>query len=124
MVRDAAARLKAAGQPPLGRGGNRTDLAKVRKQGEAARARLVERKRNKPRPALSPSPRSAPAAPSSPRRIDPAQKQAGARRLKARIERMEQELKALPATDQRRERLREDLRLARRLLIDWQDGVH
>lgn len=122
-VRDAGARLKAAGQSPLGRGGNKTDFAKVRKQGEAARARLAERKRAKPRLAASSSPRSAPAAPSSTRRMDPAQKQAGARRLKARIERMEQELKALLVTDKRRERLREDLG-ARRLLIDWQEGIH
>lgn len=100
------------------------DFAKVRKQGEAARARLAERKRAKPRLAASSSPRSAPAAPSSPRRMDPAQKQAGARRLKARIERMEQELKALSVTDKRRERLREDLGVARRLLIDWQEGIH
>lgn len=123
-VLDAAARLKAAGQPPLGRGSDQSDFAKVRQQGEAARARLAERKRAKVRPAPSPSPRSAPTASSSPRRIEPSLKQAGAGRLKARIERMQQELKALPATDMRRERLREDLGVAHRLLIDWQEGVH
>lgn len=122
-VRDAGAQLKAAGQPPLGQRGNKADFAKLRKQGEAARARLAERKRAKPRLA-SPSQRSATVSPSSPRRIDPAQKQAGARRLKARIERTEQELKALLPNDKRRELLREDLGVARRLLTDWQEGVH
>lgn len=121
-VRDASARLKAAGQPPLGGGGNKADFAQVRKQGEAARARLAERKRGKPRPA-DPSPRSAPAVPSSPRRMSPAQKQAGARRLKTRIERMEQELRTLLATDKRRAGLREDLGIARQLLTDWEEGV-
>ena len=123
-VRAAAARLKAAGQPPLGRGSNNADFAKVRKQGEAARTRLAERKRARPRTGLNPAPRSAPAAPAFPRRLHLAQKQAGVRRLMIRIERMKQELKVLPPTDKPRECLREDLGVARRLLIDWQEGVH
>jgi hypothetical protein len=126
-VRDAAARLKAAGQPPLGRApAGKTDFAKIRQKGNAAKARLAERKRNKPRPGPQcPAARPAAAAsPPVPRRITASQKQAGARRLAMRIEQMEKELQALPAADKARERLREDLGVARRLLSDWRDGVH
>lgn len=124
-VRDAAARLRAADQPPLGSPqSNKNDYSKIRKQGDAARARLAERRKAKPRtPRRSATP-VPPAAASSPRRVNAAQKQAGSRRLKTRIEQMEKELKAMPADDKRRARAREDLALARRLLADWQDSVH
>lgn len=125
IVRDATARLQKAGQPPLGASvGSKADFAKIRKQGVAARARLAERRRAAPRPAPKPPAKLARATPSSPRRINAAQKQAGARRLRAKIEQMEKELKAMSQTDKRRDRLREDLHVARRLLSDWTEGVH
>jgi hypothetical protein len=93
------------------------EFAKLRKQGNAARARLAERRRAAPRPERKSTIPTTPAAtPSSPRRIGGAQKRAGARRLKERIEQMETNLKAMPSTDKRRDRLREDLQVARRLL--------
>lgn len=121
-VRDAAARLKAAGQPPLGSPqSNKADGAKIRKQGDAARARLAERRKAKPR---TPRRSTPPAPPQSLRRVNAAQKRAGSRRLKTRIEQMEKELKAMPADSRRRSQVREDLAVARRLLADWQDFVH
>ena len=123
--RDATARLKAAGRPLLGKlVSNKADYANIRKQGDAARARLAERRRANPRPAPRPTPSAAPAPPASLRRVNAAQKQAGVRRLKTRIKQMEQGLKATPAVDNGRDRLREDLSVARRLLADWTEGIH
>ena len=123
-VRDASARLKAAGQPPLGSAsGNKTQFANIRKQGDAAQKRLAGRKRAAPRSSRVHSPSPAPTS-SSPRRLNAAQKAAGARRLQNRLEQMEKKLTALPPGDKRRDRLREDILAARRLSSDWQEGVH
>ena len=40
------------------------------------------------------------------------------------VEKLDKELKTMARSDRRRDQLREDLHVARRLLADWPDGVH
>lgn len=122
IVRDVTARLAAAKQPPPGGKAPGHDYAKVRRQGDQARARLAERGKARPRPA----PAAAPPPPlaGGTRRITAGQKRVGAVRLQKNMLQMEKELAAMQSADKRRDRLREDLAAARRLLAHWSDVVH
>jgi hypothetical protein len=122
VVREVAAALRAAGQPPLGRKAPAgAPLSARRSQGEAARSRLRSRKRTMSQMRATAPPAAKPAGT---RRITAGQKAAGARRLRQRVTELERELARLDRTDGRRGQLREELAAAQRLLSDWKDGVH
>ena len=124
IVRGTNTRLRAAGQPALGSASNKTTAnARIRKEGEAGRQRLAGRRRATPRCRPSSPPTVAPTS-TSPRRVSAGQKAAGERRLQMCVEKLDKELKTMARSDRRRDQLREDLHVARRLLADWPDGVH
>jgi hypothetical protein len=116
------ARLAAAKQPPLGAKAPGHAYAKLRRQGDPARARLAEGRQARPRPATAALPSPPPVG--GTRRIMAGQKRVGALRLQAKILKMEKELAAMQPADKRRGRLREDVAAARRLLAHWSDVVH
>ena len=124
MVRDTNTRHRAAGQPARRSASNKTTAnARIRKQGDAARQRLAGRRRATP-PSRRSSPPTVAPIPTSPRRVNAGQEAAGERRLQTCIEKLDKELKTMARSDRRRDQLREDLHVARRLLADWPDGVH
>lgn len=125
VIRSGSAGLTSAPRRMAdGRLGRKADQGTTRKQVDTAKARLAGRKRSASRAARPLQPPSAPVAPSVPRRVNPSQKRAGARRLKLHIERVQNKLAATPVSDPQQPRLRNDLAVARRLLSDWGDGVH
>lgn len=130
QVAAAAAKLKGAGLQPLqARVPDGTRLAKVRRQGDAARARLAERRKSRSaKKAASPAQPSKPAAKTSPspagrRQATTAGERRAARaRLVARVARIERELAAPKTAPHRRDLLREQLDATKGLLRNW-DGT-
>jgi hypothetical protein len=103
--------------------------ARLRRKGEDARARLASRNRTQPASKTNPAPaKKAPSPPSQrparPRRVTPAEKRAAARRLAARVAKIERELKRPGLAPSSETRLREDLAAPRTLLRAWDDDVH
>ena len=100
-MREATARLAAAGLPPLGAEAPGEAHLKVRRRGDQARTRLAERRRTRPKPARSaPQPRPArpQTAPPGGRRLSGGQKRAGVGRIKAKIDQLQKQLAASPRT--------------------------
>lgn len=120
-----AAKLRLAGQPPLGsRASDGGSHGKVRRAGEQARARLAGRGKARPAPgkAQGTAPAKRPsAAPSGLRRVTEAERRAAQARLVARVSRIERELAAPGTATNRRDLLREKLAEAERLLRHWDD---
>jgi hypothetical protein len=127
-VAEVAAALKAAGQPPLSATvPTGSPLHKLRSRGLQAKARLDERRRKNKHATPSAAPRPSPSAPvegaaRSPRRLSAQDKQAGVRRLRARMVGIERQLaQASALRPHARARLEEELGAARRLLARWDD---
>ncbi|UOY01655.1 FUSC family protein [Blastococcus sp. PRF04-17] len=129
IVAEVTAALKAAGQPPLSAAVPAgAPLRKLRTRGLQAKARLDERRRQHkdvtpPAEARrNSSARVADQAPRPARRLSAQDKQAGVRRLRARITSIERQLNSAGALrPHARARLEEELGAARRLLSRWND---
>jgi hypothetical protein len=130
IVAKVAAALKAAGQPPLSASVPvGSPFHKLRTRALQAQARLDDRRRRNKDVAPPAAKRSRSTTPSgkqtsrAPRRLSTQDKQSGARRLRARIVRIERQLgQAGAMPPHARARLEEELGAARRLLARWDDA--
>ncbi len=129
IVAEAAAALRAVGQPPLSASVPAgSPLQKLRIRGLKAQARLNSRRRSDKDAApaagkqKSVSPSQAGRVAHAPRRLSDQDKRAGVRRLRERILHIERQLRhADTLRPHTRAKLEEELVAARRLLARWDD---